>query len=85
VITALTLDGKVKWRVRNGPAYRREQPGTRSTPTIDTGRLYHLNADGDLVCLDARTGKGIWSLCARQSLGKEVHHETLNLAMEPSG
>ena len=25
------------------------------------------------------------SQCARQSLGKEVHHEELNLALEPSG
>jgi outer membrane protein assembly factor BamB len=62
VITALTIDGKHKWTALNGPAYRRDQPGTRSTPTIDTGRLYHLNADGDIACLDARTGEEIWSL-----------------------
>ena len=52
----------MNWRVKNGPAYSREKPGTRSTPTIDAGRLYHLNADGDLVCLDAKSGKKIWSL-----------------------
>jgi outer membrane protein assembly factor BamB len=62
VITALDLDGKLKWTARNGPAYRREKPGTRSTPTIDDGRLYHENADGDIVCLEAGTGSKIWSL-----------------------
>ena len=62
VITALGLDGKVTWRVKNGPAYSREKPGTRSTPTIDAGRLYHMNSDGDLVCLDATSGKAIWSV-----------------------
>jgi outer membrane protein assembly factor BamB len=62
VITALDLDGKVKWTVKNGPAYKRSKPGTRSTPTIDNDRLYHENADGDIVCLEARTGKKIWSL-----------------------
>jgi len=60
VITALNLDGTLKWRVSNGPAYKRSIPGTRSTPTIEGGRLYHENADGDVVCLDAQTGKRIW-------------------------
>jgi len=60
VITALSLDGKVAWRATNGAAYERDKPGTRSTPTIDGGRLYHENADGDIVCLDAKTGKQVW-------------------------
>jgi outer membrane protein assembly factor BamB len=62
VITALTADGSHKWTAKNGPAYKRDKPGTRSTPTIDSGRLYHENADGDVVCLDAKTGEEIWSL-----------------------
>jgi len=62
VITALGLDGKVQWTAKNGPAYKRAQPGTRSTPTLEEGRLYHMGADGDLACLDAKTGKPIWSL-----------------------
>jgi len=62
VITALDLDGKAVWTARNGPAYKRDYPGTRSTPTLDAGRLYHQNADGDVVCLDAKTGKSVWSL-----------------------
>ena len=61
VITALSLDGTAKWRVRNGPACRHEQPGARGTPTIDGGRLYHENADGDVACLDAETGKRHWT------------------------
>jgi len=62
VITALDMGGKVLWRAKNGPAYLRSQRGTRSVPTIVGGRLYHLNADGDLVCLDAKTARKIWSL-----------------------
>jgi hypothetical protein len=60
VIIALTLDGKRAWRIPNGPAYTRSHPGTRSTPTIDADRLYHENADGDLVCLDCQTGRRHW-------------------------
>jgi len=62
LITALDLDGKAVWTAKNGPAYTREHPGTRSTPTIDGGRLYHENAEGDVACLDARTGKPLWAL-----------------------
>ena len=35
--------------------------GPRATPTWDAGRLYALGAEGDLHCLEARTGKLIWS------------------------
>ncbi|MFP4057695.1 MAG: PQQ-binding-like beta-propeller repeat protein [Candidatus Brocadiia bacterium] len=60
VITAMDMDGKHLWQANNGPAYKRSHPGTRSTPTIDEGRLYHENADGDVVCLDAATGERRW-------------------------
>ena len=62
VITALNLEGESAWTARNGPAYKRSSPGTRGTPTIEKGRLYHENADGDVTCLDAATGKDIWSV-----------------------
>lgn len=31
-----------------------------STPTLDGERLYALDPDGDLVCLDATTGASVW-------------------------
>lgn len=61
-ITALTLDGKAAWTATNGPACRHQHSGTRSIPTLDGDRLYHLNADGDLACLEARSGKPVWAL-----------------------
>ena len=60
VITAMDIDGVQLWQTPNGPAYRRNEPGTRSTPTVAGGKLYHLNADGDLVCLNAKTGERTW-------------------------
>ena len=62
VITALDLDGRTVWKARNGPAWEREMPGTRGTPTIDGGRLYHENAEGDVACLDSGTGSTLWTL-----------------------
>jgi len=61
VITCLTLDGHPRWTVKNGPAWKQASPGTRSTPTIDQGRLYHENAVGDVICISAQSGRPIWS------------------------
>lgn len=36
-------------------------PGPRATPTFDDGRLYAFGATGKLDCLDAATGKLLWS------------------------
>ena len=35
--------------------------GPRATPTWDAGRVYALGALGELRCLDAKTGKLVWS------------------------
>jgi len=69
VITALDLEGKMKWTVKNGPAWTGEVKGTRGTPTIDEGCLYHQNAHGDVVCLEARTGRRIWSVNILKKFG----------------
>jgi len=62
VITALDLSGQPVWRQTNGPAYTGPQPGSRSTPTVAGGRLYHINGYGNLVCLDAKTGEPVWAV-----------------------
>ena len=61
VITALDLDGRIKWTARNGPACKHSHKGTRGTPTIDGERLYHEGADGDVACLETKTGKVVWT------------------------
>jgi outer membrane protein assembly factor BamB len=61
VITALNIDGKKVWTQKNGKAWDGSYPGTRSTPTIADGLLYHLSAIGNLICLNAGSGKVVWS------------------------
>jgi outer membrane protein assembly factor BamB len=57
------MTGKKKWSTESGGAWDKGQPdwqGSRSTPTYDNGRVYTVNANGNLVCCDANTGKQIW-------------------------
>ena len=61
VITALDMDGKPVWTRANGKAWDKSYPGTRSTPTIADGLLYHLSGIGSLVCLEADDGEVVWS------------------------
>jgi outer membrane protein assembly factor BamB len=62
----LALDaatGKKLWETNLGPAFRHPQAGDgpRGTPSVDSGRVYALGAEGTLQSLDANTGQPIWS------------------------
>lgn len=69
VISALDLDGKQQWQVKNGKAWTAGPGGTRATPTIDGNRLYSMNPYGDVVCLDAKTGEKVWGLNILKDFG----------------
>jgi len=61
-IFALELDGKVKWQVANGKAWKRAYPGGRAACCYSEGKIYHMNGHGRVVCLDATTGKELWAV-----------------------
>jgi outer membrane protein assembly factor BamB len=57
-------NGQTKWKTRIGAVGKNEgpqYPGSRSTPTIDNGRVYALGSDGDLVCVEAASGSLVWA------------------------
>lgn len=61
VVTALdAADGQILWQTPNGKAWKKSHPGTRGTPTIDGDRVYDESPLGELVCLDAASGKRVW-------------------------
>ena len=62
VVTALDMDGKIRWQTAIGPAWTGDYPGTRSTPTIDGDRIYAESPLGDLACLEAKTGRKLWGV-----------------------
>lgn len=71
VLSALDLDGKVKWRAKHGKAWTGEYPGARSTCAYRGGRLYHLNAHGRIACFDGATGKELWGVDLFDRFGAE--------------
>jgi outer membrane protein assembly factor BamB len=53
--------GKEIWAAKYPCDYSLSYPsGPRATPTVDDKNVYSLGAEGDLLCLDAYSGKVIW-------------------------
>jgi outer membrane protein assembly factor BamB len=62
--------GRKLWETPNGRRFRNEQgDGPRSTPTTDGAVIYAFGGSGQLACLDAETGRTIWSVNVVQQLG----------------
>jgi len=81
IVTALDRrSGRIRWQVENGKAWEASQPGSRSTPTIDGDRLYHENAHGNVVCLDAKTGRQLWAV----NLLDEFHAKNIHWGLSES-
>ena len=57
-------DGKAVWSTRLGKVGNPDQqpnfPAARSTPTVVGDFLYTLGSDGDLACLQVKTGSVVW-------------------------
>jgi outer membrane protein assembly factor BamB len=65
-----TQDGKPIWTTRVGnvgnPKQNPPYAKARSTPTVDGNFIYALGSDGDLVCLETKSGKIRWQKSLRK-------------------
>jgi outer membrane protein assembly factor BamB len=62
--------GKEVWATPHGSAFRNDRgDGPRGTPTVDGDRLYALGGSGDLSCIDAATGRIIWTMNVLEKFG----------------
>ena len=72
VANKLSGDGELtaaELRVKIGGYRNGMGDGPRGTPTVDGDRLYAEGGNGDLVCLEAATGKTIWYVNLRSDFG----------------
>lgn len=73
VIALSAKDGSKLWTTRLGNVGHPEQnpkyPGARSTPAVDGNLVVALGSDGDLVALEAKTGKELWRKQLRRDFG----------------
>jgi len=62
VIAFDLTNGKEVWATPHGRAFRNDRgDGPRGTPTVDADRIYALGGSGDLSCLEAGSGKIVWT------------------------
>lgn len=62
--------GKEVWATPHGSAFRNDRgDGPRGTPTVEGERLYALGGNGDLSCLETRTGRAVWTINVLQKFG----------------
>jgi outer membrane protein assembly factor BamB len=69
VMVALEMNGTVKWKTVYGRAWNGSYPESRSTPTLDGNRLYASSGFGDIACVDAISGKLLWSVRSQEKFG----------------
>lgn len=73
VIALSARDGKILWATPIGEVWAPGgYSGPRCTPAIDGDRVYALGSHGDLVCLDARTGKRRWAKNLMKDFGGKM-------------
>lgn len=61
-VIAISLATKaIQWKTRIGPAWTEDRyAGPRSTPTTDGELIYAIGTEGDLMALEAATGRVRW-------------------------
>ena len=73
VITRLDLEGNIAWETVYGMAWNQSFQETRSTPTIEKGRIYIMGGLGRVVCLDTESGKILWAENTHEQYRGEFH------------
>lgn len=72
-LSAIDMQGNIKWQVPYGRSWNKSFPDTRSTPTIENERIYVQSGTGRLVCFEKATGKEIWAVDVDKDFECEYH------------
>ncbi|NQU52006.1 MAG: PQQ-like beta-propeller repeat protein [Bacteroidetes bacterium] len=72
-LSAINLEGNIKWQVSYGRSWNKSFPDTRSTPTVDGERIYVQSGTGRLACINRKTGNEIWAVDVDKDFETEYH------------
>ncbi len=72
-LSAISMDGTMKWQVPYGRSWTKSYPDTRSTATIEDNRIYVQSGTGRVACIDGETGKDIWAVEVDKKFNGEYH------------
>lgn len=61
MIIALDSKGQQKWKIPHGKSWTANHPGSRSTPSIDSDKLYIIGGHGLIGCYDTKDGSKVWT------------------------
>jgi outer membrane protein assembly factor BamB len=66
ILFALDMNGKILWQTVMGRSWTGSNPESRATPTVEGNKVFTCSGIGDLACIDASSGKIIWSYKASE-------------------
>jgi outer membrane protein assembly factor BamB len=72
-LSAIDMQGNIKWQVPYGRSWNKSFPDTRSTPTVEDDRIYVQSGTGRLSCFERETGKEIWAVEVDKDFECEYH------------
>ena len=72
-LTAIDLQGNVKWQVPYGRSWNQSFPDTRSTPVVEDDRIYVQSGTGEVSCINRETGETIWKVDVDENFKAEYH------------
>lgn len=72
-LSAIDMEGKIKWQVSYGLSWNKSFPDTRSTPTVEGNRIYVQSGTGRLSCINRENGEIIWSVDVDKDFDTEYH------------
>ena len=72
-LSAIDMQGNIKWQVQYGRSWNKSFPDTRSSPVVDGNRIYVQSGTGKLSCINAEDGNSIWSVEVDKDFQTEYH------------
>lgn len=77
LLTAIDLNGNIKWQKTYGRASRdKSWPQSRTTPTVYKNKVYAISVSGDVACFDCKSGNIDWKAAVFDKFDGDVDFGT---------